>query len=121
MFDEATTRHAVEALDRAIAQYGKPRSILSDRGSQFYATESEKKSKGVSEFEKHLEELGIRHILARVAHPQTNGKLERVHGEIQRKLHLFYDVARAAGQRLPDQPAGNRVRPHGAVHEMVQL
>ena len=30
--------------------------MLSDRGSRFYATESEKKSKGFSEFEKHLEE-----------------------------------------------------------------
>ena len=55
-------------LDRAIAQYGKPKSILSDHGSQFYVTESEKKSKGASEFEKHLD-LGIQHILARVAHP----------------------------------------------------
>lgn len=33
--------------------------------------------------------LGIRHILARVGHPQTNGKLERFHGDLQRKLHLF--------------------------------
>ena len=28
--------------------------------------------------------LGIRHILARVNHAQTNGKLKRFHGEIQR-------------------------------------
>ena len=34
-------------------------------------------------------ELDIRQILARVRHPQTNGKLERFHGEIQRKLHHF--------------------------------
>ena len=105
VFDEATAEHAIEVLDKAISEYGKPRSILSDRGSQFYATESEKKSKGVSEFEKHLEELGIRHILARVAHPQTNGKLERVHGEIQRKLPLFYDVAGPPGSACPINPS----------------
>ena len=58
VFDEATTEHAVEVLDRAISQYGKSRSILSDRGSQFYATESEKKSKGVSEFERTSLPLG---------------------------------------------------------------
>ncbi|HXG06773.1 MAG TPA: hypothetical protein VNI77_05540 [Nitrososphaera sp.] len=34
----------------------------------------------------------IRHILARIAHPQTNGKLERVYGEVERKLHLFKDI-----------------------------
>ena len=96
-FNEATAEHAIEVLNKAIEQYGKPRSILTDRGSQFYATESEKKSKGVSGFERHLENLGIKHILARVAHPQTNGKLERLHGEIQRKLHLFEDVAGPPG------------------------
>ena len=34
----------------------------------------------------------IRHILARVSHPQTNGKLERAYGEVERKLHLFKDI-----------------------------
>ena len=61
---------------RAISQYGKP--IVSDRGSKFYATQSEKKGKGVSVFGKRLEESGILHMLARAAHPQTSGKPERV-------------------------------------------
>ena len=104
VFNEATTRHAIEVLDQAIAVHGKPRFILSDRGSQFYATESEKKSKGVSGFERHLENLGIRHILARVAHPQTNGKLERIHGELQRKPSLFEDVAGPLGSACPINP-----------------
>ena len=104
VFKEATSEHAIEVLDRAMSQYGKPRSILTDRGSTFYATESEKKSKGVSKFEKHLENMGIQHILARVAHPQTNGKLERIHGEIQRKLSLFCDVAGPPGSACPINP-----------------
>ena len=37
VFNEATTEHAIEVLDQAIAGHGEPRSILSDRGSQFYA------------------------------------------------------------------------------------
>ena len=40
-------------------------------------------------FEKRLAELGIKQILAGLRHPQTNGKLERLHGEIQRKLPEF--------------------------------
>ena len=51
----------------------------------------------VSTFKKRLNDSGIRHILAGVAHPQTNGKMERVHGEMQRKLRLFHDVAGRPG------------------------
>ena len=46
VFDEATAEHAVEVLEEAISAYGKPESIPSDRGTQFYATESEKRSRG---------------------------------------------------------------------------
>ena len=45
--------------------------------------------------------LGIRQILARINHPQTNGKLERFHGEQQRKLHRFKDVAVPPGTAAP--------------------
>ena len=90
-FNEATTKNALEVLERAIANHGKPASIMTDHGSQFYANESDKKKKGVSRFEERLVELDIRQILARVRHPQTNGKLERLHGEIQRKLCHFED------------------------------
>ena len=41
--------------------------------------------------------MGIRHILARVAHPQTNDKLERARGEVRRNLRLFHDVAGSTG------------------------
>lgn len=66
------------------------KASLDHDGSQFYANESGKK-KGVSRFEERLVRLDIRQILARVCHPQTNGKLERLHGEIQRKLCHFED------------------------------
>ena len=89
VFQEATTENALKVLDEAIKNHGKPASILTDRGTQFYATESEAKKKGASKFEQRLVELDIKHILARVRHPQTNGKLERLHGEMQRKLRHF--------------------------------
>ena len=76
-------------LEEAIKNHGKPASIMTDHGSQFYANASEAKKKGASDFEKRLVGLGIHQILARVKHPQTNGKLERLHGEIQRKLPEF--------------------------------
>ena len=89
MFEYATTENALAVLDEAIKNHGKPASIMTDRGSQFYVNASEAKKKGASIFEKRLVELGIKQILAGVRHPQTNGKLERLHGEIQRKLPEF--------------------------------
>ena len=84
----ATGRHAIDVLRAAIRRHGRPASILTDRCSQFYANESESRQRGVSEFEE-LARLGIRHILARVDHPQTNGNLGRFHGELQRRLGRF--------------------------------
>lgn len=70
-------------------------------GSQFYANEAEARKRGESTYEKRLAELRIKQILAGVRHPQTNGKLERVHGEVQRKLHTFKDVAAPPGTGCP--------------------
>jgi putative transposase len=92
IFDNATSEHAVEILKEAIKKHGRPASILTDHGSQFYANESEYKTRGATEFEKTLVQLGIKHILARVNHPQTNGKLERFHGEIKRKQKWFGSI-----------------------------
>ena len=127
MFDEATGKHAVKVPDGAMSAYGKPASILSDRGFQFYATESEKKAKGVSMFERRLNDLGIRHILARVAHPQTNGKLERARGELQRKLHPFHDVAGPPGvcpvnpPRIETDPMARFVKWHNCERPHMSL
>ena len=92
VFGEATGRHALEVLEGAIAAHGKPASVLTDHGSQFYANEAECRRRGASAFETALAGMGIVHRLARVNHPQTNGKLERFHGEIQAKLRLFRDM-----------------------------
>ena len=40
-------------------------------------------------FREFLKENGIRHILARVNHPQTNGKIERLFGLMEQKICLF--------------------------------
>ena len=59
------------------------------RGSEFYANKNEDKTHGTSQFTLRLRELGIEHILCRVNHPQTNGKLERVHGDIEKRWTRF--------------------------------
>ena len=52
----------MEVLEKAISKHGKPASILTDRGTQFYATDSEEKEKGLTEFEKRLISLEIGQI-----------------------------------------------------------
>ena len=62
---------------------------MTDHGPQFYANVSEAKKNGASKFEKRLVGLEIRRILSGARRPRTNGKLKRLHGEIQRNLSQF--------------------------------
>ena len=102
VFEHATGENAIAVLHEAISNHGSPASILTDHGSQFYANAGEYKQKGASEFEKELVRLDIKHILARVNHPQTNGKLERFHGELQRKLGIFTESDYTKTVRVTD-------------------
>jgi transposase InsO family protein len=61
----------MEALGRAIADYGVPREILTDQGRQYTVW------RGETEFEEELRKHGIRHVKSRPQHPQTMGKIER--------------------------------------------
>jgi len=73
MFKKATTENSIKVFDSAIDGWGKPKQVMSDHGTQFCANEERE-----YKFEKHLKGLGVQHIKARVKHPQSNGKLERL-------------------------------------------
>jgi putative transposase len=75
LFDKATTENTLIAFEKAIKKYGKPENILTDNGTQFTPARGEK-----GPFTKWCEKQGIKHILGRVHHPQTNGKIERWFG-----------------------------------------
>jgi putative transposase len=74
-FENATTENTLLAFANAIAKYGIPEAILTDNGTQFTPARTEK-----GPFTMWCEERGIKHILGRVHHPQTNGKIERWFG-----------------------------------------
>ncbi len=97
-FEHATTENALSVLKQAMKNHGRPASIMTDHGSQFYANAAKAKQKGVFDFEKELVKLDTKQILVGIRHPQTNGKLERFHGEIQRKLLRFESIM----QRVSD-------------------
>jgi putative transposase len=86
----ATTELALRTFEAAAARFGYPRQLLTDHGSQYTANQPG----GLGEFDRHLIGLrrrgvGIRHIFARVKHPQTNGKMERFFGTVETKQGEF--------------------------------
>jgi putative transposase len=89
VFDSATTKNSITVLEEAIKTHGTPKSILTGRDVQFYSSDKKGEPSEPNDFQKRLSQEGIEHVLARVNHPQTNGKIERFFGELKRKIHLF--------------------------------
>jgi len=76
VFKRATAENSVALLKSGIAEYGKPKSIMTDHGTQYYAVHPNAKQENTM-FRATLDILGIKHCLARINRPQTNGKVER--------------------------------------------
>ena len=75
IFERATTENTLIAFEKAILKSTTPLQILTDNGTQFTPARAES-----GPFTKWCEERNIKHILGRVHHPQTNGKIERWFG-----------------------------------------
>ena len=82
-FRSATADNSIAVFDSAIKKWGKPRELLTDHGAQFCSDENEK-----YRFKDHLNSVGVKHILGRVKHPQTNGKLERLNYTMFKLIEL---------------------------------
>lgn len=76
IFNRATTENTIFLLYEGIAKYGKPAAIMTDHGGQYYANHPNADQQNTL-FGSTLNMLGIKHYLARVNRPQTNGKAER--------------------------------------------
>ena len=75
LFSNATANNTIALLKAGIASFGKPKSVMTDHGSVYYTNKGE--SQENTQFRIALNTLGIKHYLARVNRPQTNGKVER--------------------------------------------
>lgn len=83
----------IEAFEAAVQRYGKPEAVMTDRGAAFHSW------KGLSQFERLLEEYGSDHYLAK--EPQVNGKAEALAATVQKELIRqveFSDLADANRQ-----------------------
>lgn len=88
-FPRRSGEQSVALLDQAVDGFGVPLAVVTDQGSEFYAGPQKDKRQGVSRFTRRLTGLGVRHITSRRNHPQTNGKVERIYGEVEKRWGRF--------------------------------
>lgn len=79
---KATNEGVFEAMWDIFGHRGLPEAVLTDNEGCFHTTGV----KGPSFFEARLWRLGIRTPHGRPGHPQTQGKVERFHGTMQREI-----------------------------------
>jgi len=97
-----TTEESIVAMEEALT-HGQIKQCISDHGSQ-YTTNND----GKSHFKEWLDAQGIKQILGRIKHPQTNGKVE--------KLFDTYEHHRDAFQTPDDYKNWyNHIRPHTSL------
>jgi len=84
VFSNATAKNSVLVLEQAVQSYSAPKQLMTDHGIQFTSLPRETcADPQPNMFQQTLKFLGIKHIKARVKHPQSNGKVERAIQTIQ--------------------------------------
>ena len=81
--DSPTTEQSVEGMEYAM-KHGTIKQCISDHGSQFISNIG-----GESKFKMWLDARGIKQILCRIKHPQSNGKVERWFEAYERHRDAF--------------------------------
>ena len=109
-FSNINTENSKQVVNQEVEKYRwllPMRELIMDHGSEFGAHRVHEDGTWDGDFKKHLEELGIKPILGSVAHPQTNGKLERFFQEYQRHRAVF--------RSIDDFIIWYNDRPHGSL------
>src|SRR4051812_47433282 len=93
----STALTAVNFIKSIIFRFGVPRNIITDNGTNFTT----------AEFQNFCEELGIRINYASVAHPQSNGQVEKANGLVCGgiKKWLLAPLEQAACNWVEELPA----------------
>src|SRR5512137_2585430 len=79
-FDAATAQTSIDLIKEVFTMFEdirKVKQVITDHGSQFYANKKDGNGNSESSFEAFLNESEIKHIMGRIKHPQTNGKVEK--------------------------------------------
>jgi putative transposase len=94
-FNSPTTENTLPVLNQEFLEYGTPREILIDNGTQFVSARNRKHAH--HKFGEFLALHNIRYIPTAIKHPQTDGKIERFFGEIERRIGKFGSVDKIVG------------------------
>jgi hypothetical protein len=117
---EIVERIVVDVFHKAAGLHGLPACLLSDNGAVFTATPR----KGKVLLQTELERLGITNKNSRPYHPQTCGKIERLHQTLKRYL-ARQKPARTLTELQAQLDAFahyyNTIRPHRALHGRTPL
>ncbi len=119
-FSTVKARDVVDVFHKTAELHGLPASLLSDNGAVFTATPR----KGKVLLQTELQQLGITRKNSRPYHPQTCGKVERLHQTLKRYLD-----AQEPAQTLPALQGQldrfvhyyNDIRPHRALDGRTPL
>ncbi len=115
--DLATVQAILTACFR---QWGLPWAILTDNGSPW--GHEQQRTSAWTRFEVWLLRLGVEVCHGRPAHPQTQGKVERVHGTIATDVfgtRVFADLTAAQTAFDAFRATYNHDRPHEALDYAV--
>jgi transposase InsO family protein len=119
-FTTTKAQDVVDVFHRAAELHGLPACLLCDNGAVFTATPR----KGKVLLQTELERYGITNKNSRPYHPQTCGKIERLHQTLKR--YLARQKPAKTIQELQTQLDAfvhyyNHIRPHRALHGRTPL
>lgn len=117
---DLTMKVAWEVLWELFGRVGMPQAILCDNA--FGGT---RMGPGLSWFDTRLVRLGINPLHGRPYHPQTQGKVERLHGTAQREL-IQFNARRDSLEHFGEDAENwrltyNTIRPHEALGDLPPI
>lgn len=119
-YESVKAGDVVDSFHRAVELHGLPAALLSDNGAVFTATAR----KGKVLLQSELQRLGITAKNSRPYHPQTCGKVERLHQTLKRYL-AKQSPAETTGELQRQLDAFlryyNDIRPHRALNGRTPL
>jgi hypothetical protein len=110
--DQETKASATVFLRSIVCRFGVPNRVITDNGTQFTS----------QYFQEYCEDMGIQLCFASVAHPRSNGQVERANAEILRglKIRTYCDLEKHGARWIEELPSvlwANRTTPSRATGE----